>query len=398
MKNKFSKRMSKGESSEVDECLALIMKLTEMRDVISFAGGLPDGELFPVEEMRQVTKKILEEDWSSALQYSSTQGLKEMRDVIARKLMKEKGVDVTADNIMVTCGSQQALEFSGRIFLDEGDVVICESPSYLGAIMAFKAYNPRFVEVAMDSNGMVMEELEKALKENPNAKFIYTVPDFQNPTGITLSLERRKTMVELAEKYDVVILEDNPYGNLRFEGQALPAIKSFDKYDRVIYHGTFSKIFCPGLRIGWVCADKEKMEQYLLVKQSVDLQTNTMAQKETALYMNMYDINENVNKIREVYRRRRNLMLNTMKEEFPECCEFTYPNGGLFIWVTLPKHLDASKVLEKAMEGKVGFVPGIAFYPNGGKRNNFRLNFSSMKDESIVEGIKRLGRVLKEIS
>lgn len=395
MKNKFAKRLSSGGCSEADKVIAMIMKLTEMPEVISFAGGLPDGELFPIEEMKKVTQKLLDEEGNTALQYSSTCGVKELRETIAEQIMKEAGVDTTADNIMITCGSQQALEFSGRIFLDEGDVVICESPSYLGAITAFQAYGPKFVEVKMDNEGMVMEELEEALKNNPNAKFIYTVPDFQNPTGITMPVERRKKMVELARKYDVLILEDNPYGNLIFEGDRLPSIKSFDKDDRVIYHGTFSKIFCPGLRIGWVCTSKEFLDQYLLVKQSVDLQTNTMSQKETALYMKMYDLKENINKITAVYKRRRDLMVKTIQEEFPSNCSFTNPNGGLFLWVTLPEDLDASDVLKKAMEMRVGFVPGIAFYPNGNCRNNFRLNFSSMKDDLIVEGIKRLGEVLK---
>ncbi|MBV7272698.1 PLP-dependent aminotransferase family protein [Clostridiaceae bacterium UIB06] len=397
MKNKFAKRLSTGGSSEADEIIALIMKLTEMPEVISFAGGLPDGELFPVEEMKSITHKILSEDGNNALQYSGTQGLKELRQSIAEQIMKDAGVEATADNIMITCGSQQGLEFSGRIFLDEGDVVICESPSYVGAITAFQPYGPKFVEVKMDQDGMIMEELEEALKNNPNTKFIYTVPDFQNPTGITMTVERRKRLVELARKYDVLILEDNPYGNLIFEGERLPAIKSFDTDDRVIYHGTFSKIFCPGLRIGWLCTTKEFLDQYLVVKQSVDLQTNTMAQKETALYMKMFDLKANVNKIIDVYRRRKDLMLKTMKEEFPENCSFTHPKGGLFLWVTLPEDKDSSEVLKKAMEMRVGFVPGIAFYPNGNHRNNFRLNFSSMKDEQIVEGIKRLGKVLKSL-
>lgn len=397
MKNRLAKRMSIGGSKETDECIALIMKLIEMPGVISFAGGLPAAELFPVEEMKKVSVKVLEEQGSAALQYSSTQGAKELRQEIAKQIMKESGVEITADEILVTCGSQQALEFSGRIFLDEGDVVICESPSYLGAITAFKPYGPKFVEVDMDEDGMIMEELERALRENPNTKFIYTVPDFQNPTGRTLPVERRKKMVELADKYDVLILEDNPYGSLRFEGKKLPAIKSFDKNNHVIYHGTFSKIFCPGLRLGWVCTDTETIKQYLLVKQSVDLQTNTMSQKETALYMKIFDIKENVRKISEVYKRRRDLMIKTMENSFPKSCSYTHPEGGLFIWVTLPENMNASEVLQRAMEAKVGFVPGIAFYPNGGKRNNFRLNFSSMKDEDIVEGIKRLAGVLKEM-
>lgn len=396
MKNRFASRMNNEDSKEVDESIALILKLTEMPEVISFAGGLPDGDLFPVEEMKKVSLKVLEDYGKTALQYSSAEGLKELREEIVEQIMKGSGINTTADNLLITCGSQQALEFSARIFLNEGDTVICECPSYLGAITAFKPYGPKFVEVPMDEDGMIMEELEKALKENPNTKFIYTVPDFQNPTGKTLPVDRRKKMVELAEKYDVLILEDNPYGNLRFEGEKLPAIKSFDKNNHVIYHGTFSKIFCPGLRLGWVCTDKETMEKYVLVKQAVDLHTNTMAQRETALYMKMFDLKENVKKIIKVYGRRKDLMLKCLEEELPKDCTFTRPVGGLFIWVTLPEHMDASKVLEKAMKAKVGFVPGIAFFANGGHRNNFRLNFSCMKDKDIVEGIKRLGKVLKE--
>lgn len=397
MKNKFASRMNGEASKEIDEIMALIMKLTDMPEVISFAGGLPAGELFPVEEMKEVARRILETDGGKALQYSSTQGVKELREIIAEDIMKEAGVEVSSDNIIITSGSQQGLDFSGRLFIDEGDVVICESPSYIGAITAFQPYGPKFVEVNMDEQGMIIEELEEALKNNSNVKFIYTVPDFQNPTGITLSVERRKKMVELADKYDATILEDNPYGNLIFEGERLPAIKSFDRNNHVIYLGTFSKIFCPGLRIGWVCADKEIVSQYLVIKQSADLQTNTMSQKETALYMKMYNIKDNINKIKEVYKKRRDLMIKTLKEELPEGCFFTHPAGGLFIWVTLPEGQDASKVLEKAMEYKVGFVPGIAFYPNGGHRNNLRMNFSCMKDEQIVEGVKRLGQVLSSL-
>lgn len=396
MKEKFAERMEMGDSKEIDECMAHIMKLTTMKDVISFAGGLPNEEVFPIEEMKQVSKKVLEVYGGLALQYSATEGEKELKEAIANQIMKASGIEADPDCVMVTCGSQQALEFSGRVFLNPGDVVICENPSYVGAITAFKSYKPSFAEVKMDDDGMMMDDLERVLKENPNTKFIYTVPDFQNPTGKTLPLDRRKKMIELADKYDVLILEDNPYGNLRFEGEGLPAIKSFDKNDRVIFLGTFSKIFCPGLRIGWVYADKQALSQYSLVKQSVDLQTNTMAQKEVAMYMKMFDLKANIEKIIDVYRRKRNLMLKAIEENFPKDCNFTKPNGGLFIWVTLPEYMDASKVLEKAMEKKVGFVPGIAFYANGGVRNNFRLNFSNTGDDEILTGIEILGKVLKD--
>lgn len=397
MKLRFAERVVNSSSDEVQDALNLILSLTERPDVISFAGGLPDPDLFPLEEMMQISQQVLMEEGKQALQYSSTEGYIRLRKQIAEEIMKDAKVDASEENIIITCGSQQGLEITGRVFLNEGDVVICESPSYLGAITAFNSYKPRYVEVNMDEDGIIIVELEEALRENPNTKFIYTIPDFQNPTGRTLSLERRKRMVELAEKYGVLIVEDNPYGNLMFEGNRLPAIKSFDKNGHVIYLGTFSKIFCPGLRIGWVCADKEILEKYVGVKQSLDLNTNTMAQREVSAYMKKFDINENVDKIKKVYKRRRDLMVNTIKKEFPDSCKYTQPSGGLFVWVTLPESMDASNVLKRALDEKAAFVPGIAFYANGGKKNNFRLNYSSMSDENIVEGIKRLGKVLKEM-
>lgn len=393
MEFRLAKRMNNLKASEIRE----LLKLAEMPEIISFAGGMPAPELFPIKEMELVTKKVLEDQGKLALQYGPTEGYKPLRKIIAEQRMKVSGVDVNENNILITSGSQQGLDFTGRIFLDKDDIVICESPSYLGAINAFKAYEPKFVEVPMDDNGMIIEELEKALSENPNAKFIYTIPDFQNPTGKTLSVDRRKRMVELAEKYNIPIIEDNPYGELIYEGDVLPSIKSFDKNGIVVYLGTFSKTFCPGLRIGWVCADKEILSKYIIVKQGADLQTNSMSQREAAIFMENYDLNEHINKIKQVYKKRRDLMLETMKQEFPENCSFTYPKGGLFTWVTLPEGLDAAKILEICLKENVAFVPGGSFFPNGGHSNHFRLNFSNMSEDKIVEGIKRLGKVLRSL-
>jgi 2-aminoadipate transaminase len=289
------------------------------------------------------------------------------------------------------------LDFSGRIFINPGDVVICESPSYLGAINAFKAYEPRFVEVEMDDDGMIIEELEKALQKHPDAKFIYTIPDFQNPTGKTLALERRKQLVDLAVRYDVPVIEDNPYGELRFEGERIPAIKSFDTDGIVVYLGTFSKTFCPGLRLGWVAANPELLAKYIIVKQGADLQTNSLSQREAAIYMQSNNLNDHIEKIKAVYKTRRDIMLRTMAEEFPKNCSFTYPHGGLFTWVKLPEGMDAAEVFKLALDKKVAFVPGGSFFPNGGKRNYFRMNFSCMPEDKIVEGVKRLGEVLKSL-
>lgn len=389
---KYADRMKNMKASEIRE----ILKLTQKPEVISFAGGLPAEELFPVAELMEISKKVLEEHGEKALQYSLTEGYIPLRKTIAKR-MKKLGIEgIDEDNILITSGSQQGLEFSGKIFLNKGDVVLCESPTYLGAINAFKAYEPEFVEIKTDDHGMVMEELERVLKTTKNIKFIYTVPDFQNPSGRTWSIERRKRLVELAQEYGIAILEDNPYGELRFEGEFLPALKHFDNTGNVIFFGTLSKIFCPGMRIGWVVAKKEVLEKYILVKQSSDLQTNTLAQMEASMFLQDYDMDEHIKKLRKVYRNRRNIMMQTMEEEFPEEVKWTYPDGGLFTWVELPKHIDGRELALKALEENVAFVPGGSFFANGGHENTFRLNYSNMGEDRIVEGIKRLGKVLRE--
>jgi 2-aminoadipate transaminase len=293
---KYAKRMENIKGSAIRE----LLKLTEQPEIISFAGGLPAPELFPIEALKQVSLKVLDTDGKAALQYSPTEGYIPLRKIISERLNRI-GINSDYENILITSGSQQGLEFCARVFVDEGDSIICESPSYLGALNAFKAYMPNFVEVEMDEDGMKMDELEKALKENPNARFIYTIPDFQNPSGITMSLERRKRIVELAEEYNVPIVEDNPYGDLRFDGEKHPPISYFDTKGLVVYLGTFSKIFAPGLRLGWVSASSEVVQKYILVKQGADLQSNSMSQREIATYIEMYDIDAHIEKIIEVY-------------------------------------------------------------------------------------------------
>jgi len=389
---KFASRMD----GVTGSAIRALLKLAEQPDVISFAGGFPAPEFFPIEEMKIVCQKVLTEDGQGALQYGSTDGILALRKHIS-KIMEIQGFVADPAHILVTSGSQQGLEFTGKLFINTGDVVITESPSYLGALNAFKSYEPRFVEVDMDEEGMLMDKLEEALQSNENVKYIYTIPDFQNPTGRTMAIDRRKKMVALANKYDVVIVEDNPYGALRFEGDVYPAIKSFDTEGRVIYLGTMSKVFCPGLRIGWVYASPEILGKYNLIKQSADLQCNSMTQRECATFLDMNDLPKHVQKIIEVYRIRRNLMMETMEKTFPKNVTFTHPEGGLFLWVTLPENVDAAVVFEKALEKKVAFVAGEPFYPNGGHKNHFRLNYSCMPNEKIIEGITRLGAVLAEL-
>lgn len=389
---RFAKRMEGLKESEIRE----LLKLTEKPEVISFAGGLPAPELFPIEEMKEISKIVLEESGTQALQYSTTEGFQPLREQIAKRMNSKNKTNVTKDDILITNGSQQGLDLAGKVFLDEGDVVLCESPSYLGAINAFKSYSPKFIEVPTDKSGMIMKELEKILEVTENVKMVYVVPDFQNPTGRTWPIERRKRFMEIISKYEIPVLEDNPYGELRFEGEDLPSLKSMDKKGLVIFLGTFSKIFCPGYRLGWTCAPQNILRKFIFVKQGADLQASSISQREVSKFIDLYSLDNHVKKIKQVYARRRDLMLETMKKEFPEGIEYTHPEGGLFTWVELPRHLDSRVIMKDCLENNVAYVPGGSFFPNGGKENCFRLNYSNMPDDRIVEGIKRLGEVLRK--
>ncbi|MEG2353118.1 MAG: PLP-dependent aminotransferase family protein [Clostridium sp.] len=391
MEQQYAKRMSNVKASEIRE----LLKLTEQPEIISFAGGLPAPELFPIEKLEKVMIKVLREQGQAALQYSSTEGYAPLREIIANKIMKYSGVQCEPSNIMITSGSQQGLAFSAAIFINEGDIIACESPSYLGAINAFKLYGPKFIEIPTDKDGMIVDELERLLKEE-TIKMIYTIPDFQNPSGITMSLERRKKVAELALKYKIPVIEDSPYGQLRFEGENLPSIKSFDTEGYVINLGTFSKTFCPGLRIGWVCADNDVLQKYIQLKQGQDLQCASINQMATARFLTEYSLDEHVNCIIDVYRKRRDIMLEEMKLNFPKEVTYTYPEGGLFTWVEVKEGLNALDIAKEALKENVAFVPGNSFYPNGNDTRHFRLNYSNMNEEKIREGIRRLGKVLKK--
>jgi 2-aminoadipate transaminase len=391
MEFKMAKRMAHIKASEIRE----ILKITERPEVISFAGGLPAPELFPVREIIEASRIVLEHDGVKALQYSTTEGFQPLREWIAQRMNKHLGTAFDCDNILITHGSQQALDLTGKVFLDEGDVVLCESPTYLAAISAFKAYGCSFVEVPTDDEGMIPSELELRLKAHPEAKFIYIIPDFQNPTGRTWSMERRKQLAALSARFHIAVIEDNPYGELRFEGEFLPSVKSLDAKGNVLCTGTFSKIFCPGYRIGWIAGDKDLIRKYVLVKQGTDLQCNTLAQMEISKYLELNDIDTHIDHIRSTYKKRRDLTVQTMASEFPDTVSYTIPQGGLFAWVTLPAHINARDLLEKCLEQNVAFVPGGSFFPNGGHENTFRINFSNMPEEKILEGLQRLGNILK---
>lgn len=393
MKYKYAERMSNLKASEIRE----ILKVTQRPEVISFAGGLPAPELFPIEEIKAVNQLVLEESGSVALQYSTTEGYLPLREWIANRMNTRLGTAFEADQVLITHGSQQALDLAGKVFLDKGDVVLCESPTYLAAISAFRAYECEFVEVPTDDDGMVIEDLERILNTVKNVKVIYVIPEFQNPTGKTWSLKRRKRLAEAADRHQIIVIEDNPYGELRFEGESQPSVKSFDARGYVLCTGTFSKIFCPGYRIGWIAGEKEIIRKFVLAKQGTDLQCNTIAQMEIAKYLELYDIDEHIGKIRDVYRRRRDLAVQVMENEFPAGVTFTRPQGGLFAWVELPDEMNARDVLTLSLEQKVAFVPGGSFFPNGGHENTLRINFSNMPEDRIVEGLTKLGRILQSL-
>lgn len=391
MELNFAKRMSYIKASEIRE----ILKVTEQEDVISFAGGLPAPELFPIEEINEVNQIVLKEAGTKALQYTTTEGYAPLREWISKRMNERLGTSFDKDNILITHGSQQGLDLSGKVFLDEGDIVLCESPTYLAAISAFKAYGCSFIEIPTDKYGMNMDILEDVLRKTKNIKLIYVIPTFQNPTGKTWNLERRKRLAELSAQYGVAVVEDNPYGELRFEGETLPSIKSFDTVGNILCTGSFSKIFCPGFRIGWIAGDKDIIRKYVLVKQGTDLQCNTIAQMTIAEYLKRYDIDKHIQKIVEVYRRRRDIAVRCIECYFPNNIKFTHPEGGLFIWIELPEGISAREILEKCLEKKIAFVPGGSFFPNKNKENTFRINYSNMPEDRIEKGLQILGEVVK---
>jgi 2-aminoadipate transaminase len=397
---RYAHRMQKMGSSVIRE----LLKYAEQPDIISFAGGLPAPEVFPLKEFKDACNVVLAEHGAQALQYSTTEGYLPLREMIARHASRYM-VEVTPDNILITSGSQQALDFVGRLFVNRGDWIVVESPTYLGALQAWNAYGAQYIPVPMDEQGMIVDRLEEALRYGP--KFIYVLPNFQNPSGFTLSLERRKKVIELADKYGVPIVEDDPYGQLRYEGENIPSLVHLDSefrgYDgecysgNVIYLSTFSKLLAPGLRLAWVIAPEEVIRKLVITKQAADLHTASFNQYVAYEVGKGGFLDEHVNYIRAVYKERRDVMLEMMDEMFPPEVHWTHPEGGMFLWGIMPEHMDAAEVLKIALKRKVAFVPGGAFHATGGGLNTMRLNFSYSNPDTIREGITRLGVTLKEL-
>lgn len=394
MQYQFSENISELKPSAIRE----ILKFTGMPGVISFAAGNPAPEAFPTEKIASISEQLLRENPVLAMQYSVTEGYTPLRDTL-KKIMKEKNCySPKTDDLIITSGAQQANELTCKVLLNRGDTLICESPSFIGSLNAFKSYGVNLTGIPLESDGMNMSALEETLKTNPNCKLIYVIPNFQNPTGFVMSLEKRKTLYALACKYNAIILEDNPYGDLRFSGEEIPSIKSMDVENRVVYSGTFSKILAPGFRVGYVIGAKEILQKIIVCKQVADVHTNIWAQAICERFLNTVNMDEHFENLRKIYRHKCNLMTNTMKDFFSEKVTFQNPDGGLFIWCNLPDECDMNEFCKKSVEDyKIAVVPGNAFLVNETEKiNSFRLNFSTPTDEQIVKGITILGKITKE--
>ncbi len=391
MNYNFSDKMQGVKGSVIRE----MFKMLADPEIISFAGGAPAPETFPTEQLAEISAEILKNQGRLALQYGVTEGYAPLKDFI--KSRNEENMK-EYDRILITAGGNQALDYVAKVMIDAGDTVICENPSFIGALNAFRTYGANLVSVDCGEDGMDMNALEDALKANPNTKFIYTIPTFQNPSGITMSLEKRKAMLELAKRYNVLILEDNPYGDLRFDGTDVPTIKSMDDCGIVAYAGTFSKTLSPGLRVGFLIASEGLMEKIVICKQVNDVHTGVLNQMIASEFFKRFDFDEHVAKIRKLYRHKAHLMMDTMKETFPDFVTWTTPEGGLFLWGTIHKDVDTVEVSKQCIANKVAFVPGSTFLDDVEKKSNsFRLNYTTMPDEKIVLGINKLAEVLKTL-
>jgi len=394
--NLYSSSTARAKRSEIRELLKLIAR----PEVISFAGGLPAPASFPLDKIAEITRLVIEENGPQALQYGPTEGDPKLREELVKWAAKD-GIEVDLEQVLITSGSQQGLDLVGKIFLDVGDPIVVELPSYIGGLQAFNSYQATMYGVPQDDLGMRMDLLEEKLAELKGKgiipKFIYVVPDFQNPSGVTMPNDRRKRLIELAMEYDTIVIEDSPYRELRFEGEQPEPIIKLDKDGRVITLSTFSKIFCPGLRLAWAFGPEELISKMVVAKQSMDLCTPPFNQAIAATFMSWGLLHKQIDIIKELYYKKRQLMLSALEEHMPEGVSWTRPEGGLFLWVRLPEHMNAKELFEEAIANNVAYVVGSAFHCDEGGKNTMRLNFSYPSEEQIPEGVKRLATAIKEM-
>ncbi|MGQ9587457.1 MAG: aminotransferase-like domain-containing protein [Thermoplasmata archaeon] len=392
----FSERAKEMRASEVRE----LLKLLQVPDMISFAGGLPNPETFPADIIREIANDVLKREGAQALQYGITEGYAPLREAVAGR-MRKKGMEVSMENILIVSGSQQVIDLMAKVFIDPKDTVVVTAPTYLTALTGFGAFQATFESIPIDANNMRMDIFEErmarlAKRANP-PEIVYVLPNFQNPAGVTMPEKNRRRLVELASEFDFIILEDDPYGELRYVGKDIPALKCFDDEGRVVYMSTFSKILSPGLRVGWVAADPEILKKLIVSKQSTDVCTNVLGQRIAHEYMIRGHIDEQIERIKNIYSRKLGIMLKGMDEFMPKGLDWMRPEGGMFIWVTLPEGMDSSELLKKALKKRVAFVGGRAFFadPREGS-NTMRLNFTHPSDDLITEGLRRLGSVINQ--
>ena len=393
MEYNFSKKVQPLRPSAIRE----MFKSLADPNIISLAAGNPSTESFPVAAFEKLTAEIYKNEANIALQYGITEGYMPLREKIAHRLKDKFNIGKDFDDVTVVSGGQQGIELACKVLCNEGDVVICESPSFIGALNSFRSYGTKLVGVDMDQDGLIPESLEKVISENDNVKILYTIPTFQNPMGVTLTKERRERVYEICKENGIIIIEDNPYGELRFDGEDIPAIKSLDTEGIVVYCGSFSKTLSSGMRVGFVCAPSEISQKMVVCKQVSDVHTNLFFQMLINKYLENYDFDAHITEIRNLYRRKCNLMLSEMDKKFPKSVTYTRPQGGLFIWCTLPEYVDIDLFVKRCLENKVAVVTGKTFLPDTEKAtHSFRLNYSTPTDEKIVEGISRLAKTLEE--
>jgi 2-aminoadipate transaminase len=386
----YARRAAGMSASEVRALFAVASR----PDVVSLAGGMPYVQDLPTEHVLDVVTSVLSERADVALQYGAGQGSPRLRERLA-SLMAEEATSADPEDLVVTTGAQQALDLVGKVLIDPGDLIAVEAPAYVGALSAFSAYEPRYLQIDLDDDGMVVEQLEEALVRGDRPKFVYTVPNFHNPAGVTMTRERRERLVALCGEARVPIVEDNPYGLLRFDGEPLPTLRSLDPHN-VIYIGTVSKVFSPGVRVGWAVAESGVLQRLVLAKEAADLCGSQFTMLVTEGYLDGEAWRPNLERLIATYRARRDAILAALAERFPADAAWTHPGGGFYVWVTLPEYFDTPALLAAAVERKVAFVPGTAFYPDGRGRRQMRLSFSYPTEERIVEGVRRLGELLAD--
>ncbi|MBS3814261.1 PLP-dependent aminotransferase family protein [Candidatus Bipolaricaulota bacterium] len=389
----YSTKAQKMESSKIRE----ISKIIAERDIISLAGGMPSPSSFPIEIVSELSEQLLKEKGAEALQYGTTTGYRKLKEVIARRLNENFDMSVNGENILVTSGAQQALYLVGKVFVERDDEVVVEAPTYASMLQILQELGGDVSDIELEKDGFAVDKFKKYLENGGNPKLSYFVPTFQNPSGITTSLRKRQKLVDLAEAHDFLIVEDDPYHQLRYSGGSVPPIYSVDDNNRTIYVGTLSKLLAPGLRVGWIAARQEFIDKLQLAKQPVDLCTNVFSQHLAYRYLKGDIVDRQIEKIKNLYRAKRDHMLDALQEFLPEKVDWTSPKGGMFIWLTLPEDIDAEEMFQDALDEGVAYVPGSIFYANSPKKNTLRLNFTFVDEKEITEGVKRLGRLIEEI-